>query len=235
MQVQTKYPFHLFWSQTFWNSWLSILSMTPNFLFLFFNVIFWHKLRIHPRSINESQVLLMAFSRLFFALGFNLLLFSLTIVFTEVSFFFPIKFLCACSTRWALTAGKLASIGWASSQPASSTWTTQYSRWPATTLFHLNEFSARGPLLSFWVVSPKSTWAHSPMVISTSMPYSTKTLLLTKTIPYSAFAGQAIGGTFVSLCSIAFFAIGGDVATMVRVAMVQFSTKSKRKKSCVNF
>ena len=65
MQVQTKNPFHLFWSQTFWNSWLSILSMTPNFLFLFFNVIFGHKLRIHPRSINESQVLLMAFFQAF--------------------------------------------------------------------------------------------------------------------------------------------------------------------------
>ena len=43
--------------------------------------------------------------------------------------------------------------------------------------------------------------------------------LRTKRTFVPLWPGQAIGGTFVSLCSIAFFAIGGDAATMVCLSL----------------
>ena len=162
------------WLQTFWNSWLSILSMTPNFLFLFFNVIFGHRLRIHPRSNNESNTKQedeyfdihywwnelhlnplncsnVFVSRLFFALVFNLVLFAITIVFTEVTFL-PLKKLdfhrpagvhsWPLPSRWTLMGGKVASTGSASSLPASSTWTTQSSR--SHVMSCLNKFPPQG-------------------------------------------------------------------------------------------
>ena len=101
----------------------------------------------------------------------------ITIIFTEVSFsptkLFtdnpPTMWTWAFPTRWTPTAGKQASTGWASSLPAFSTWTTQYSRWLGIILnCHFSEmliqFSVREPLPSFWVASPKSTWAPLPMV-----------------------------------------------------------------------
>jgi len=130
--------------QTFWNSWLSILSMSPNFLFLFLNVIFGHRLRIHPR--------------LFFALAFNLVLFAITIIFTEVN-----------TDSWQ------AGFYWMSLIFAC--------------IFNMNDSIFQG---AFAILLGRFPQEYMSALAN----------------------GQAIGGTFVSLCSIAFFAIGGDVGTM---------------------
>ena len=109
--------------------------------------------RVHCQNSNIME---MFFFRLFFALTFNLVLFGITIVFTEVIllclFYQPPPFLhpfylflynwclfciftpsqsqCQWSPiRWTQTPGNPASTGWASYSPASSTWTTQFSRW----------------------------------------------------------------------------------------------------------
>ena len=57
--------------------------------------------------------------------------------------------------------------------------------------------------------------------------------LRTKRTFVPLWPGQAIGGTFVSLCSIAFFAIGGDAATMVCLFPPP-QTASPQKKCCLS-
>ena len=57
--------------QKFWGSNISIVSMAPNFLFLFINVLFGHKFRTKPR--------------IYFALLINILLFILSTIFTRVN------------------------------------------------------------------------------------------------------------------------------------------------------
>ena len=57
--------------QKFWGSNISIVSMAPNFLFLFINVLFGHKFRTKPR--------------IYFALLINIFLFILSTIFTRVN------------------------------------------------------------------------------------------------------------------------------------------------------
>jgi len=57
--------------QTFWNSSLSLVSMAPNFFFLFLNVLIGHRFSIQPR--------------LYLTLSCNIVLFILSLVFTQVT------------------------------------------------------------------------------------------------------------------------------------------------------
>ena len=57
--------------QKFWGSNISIVSMAPNFIFLFINVLFGHKFRTKPR--------------IYFALFVNIILFILSTIFTRIN------------------------------------------------------------------------------------------------------------------------------------------------------